>query len=442
LTDRKRIHGLFGIAAISFGQFVSIVGSNMTNFALMIWAWQVTGRATALALVGVFTFLPMILLGPIAGVYVDRWNRKRVMVWSDLAAGIVTIALFALFRLGRLDVWHLFVSATLFGTLNAFQQPAFEASISLMVPPQQYARANGLVAMSQNATGILAPILAGALLGFIGLGGIMIIDICTFLFAVGSLLLVHVPQPTSTEASMMTGESLLHRVVFGIRYILQTPSLRALTLVFFVAIVALNFSAVTLTPMILARSGNNEMALGTFNSIISIGAVLGGALLAAWGGPRRRTPALLVGVSLIGVGYATVAIGRGLLVWVIGGFITTLVVSLTIGINQSIWQAKVPADIQGRVLAARFALANWGRPLIMVAAGPVADYLCEPAMSSDTLFARVFGSIVGLGPGTGMAAMLLMSAVLVAIIGLSGFAAGSLRRIDFLLPDLEHGTED
>lgn len=440
--ERKGIRGLPGIATIGFGQSVSLVGSNMTNFGLMIWAWQVTGRATALALVGVFSFLPMILLSPIAGVYVDRWNRKRVMIWSDLAAGMVTIALFTLFRLDRLEVWHLFISAALYGCFNAFQQPAFGASISLMVSRQQYARANGLIAMSQNATGILAPILAGALLGFIGLGGIMIIDIVTFLFAVGSLLLVHVPQPVPTEASATTGETTLQRVAFGLRYILRTPSLRALTLVFFVAIVALNFSAVTLNPMILARTGNDEIALGTFNSIISIGAVLGGALLAAWGGPKRRTPVLLICVSLIGVGYATVAAGRGLIVWVIGGFITTLVVSMTVGINQSIWQAKVPADIQGRVLAARFALANWGRPLIMIAAGPVADYLCEPAMASDTLLARIFEPIVGLGPGTGMATMLFMSAILVAVVGLGGFAAKSLRRIESLLPDLDHETAD
>jgi len=437
---RKHIDGLLGVAMVSFGQFVSIIGSNMTGIGFSIWVFQVTGRATALALIGIGYFLPQILLSPLAGVLVDRWSRKRVMILSDTMPALFTVGLIFLYRADALQVWHVFIAVAGIGACNAFQGPAFESSISLMVSKEQYARANGFVAMARNGSGIFGPMLAGALYGFIGLGGILAVDIATFFFAAATLLLVRIPRPAPTTAgSNAAGASLIQQSLFGIRYIFNQPSLRALMSVYFVAIVALNFSAVVLNPMILARTGNNSLLFGSFQTAASIGAVVGGALLAAWGGPKHsRVSRLLVFISLIGVGYMVMGAGRGIVGWAIGGFAAAFFVSMTGGINQSIWQSKVPADIQGRVMAARFALSNWGRPIIMVIAAPLADYVLEPAMQAGGPFSRIFGPIVGTGTGTGMAAMLFMSALAVAVVGIAGFGSRRLRRIDELLPDLDH----
>lgn len=440
MTHRKHIGGLLGVATVSFGQFVSIIGSNMTGIGFSIWAFQVTGRATVLALISIGYFLPQILLSPLAGVLVDRWSRKRVMILSDTAPALFTVGLIFLYRADALQVWHVFIAVAGIGACNAFQGPAFESSISLMVSKEQYARANGFVAMARNGSGIFGPMLAGALYGFIGLDGILAVDIATFFFAAATLLLVRIPRPAATAAgSSAAGASLLRQSLFGIRYIFNQPSLRALMSVYFVAIVALNFSAVVLNPMILARTGNNSLLFGSFQTAASIGAVVGGALLAAWGGPKRnRVGRLLVFISLIGVGYMVMGAGRGIVGWAIGGFAAAFFVAMTGGINQSIWQSKVPADIQGRVMAARFALSNWGRPIIMVIAGPLADYVLEPAMQVSSPFSRIFGPIVGTGTGTGMAAMLFLSALAVAVVGFAGFGSRALRRIDELLPDLDH----
>ena len=436
---RKHIGGLLGVATVSFGQFISIIGSNMTGIGFTIWAFQVTGRATVLALIGIGYYLPQILLSPLAGVLVDRWSRKRVMILSDTVPALFTVGLIFLYRADALQIWHVFIAVAGIGACNTFQGPAFESSISLMVSKEQYARANGFVAIARNGSGIFGPMLAGALYGFIGLGGILAVDIGTFFFAAATLLLVRIPRPAPTEAGADTGTSLLQRALFGVRYIFKQPSLRALMGIYFVAIVALNFSAVVLNPMILARTGNNALLFGSFQTAASIGAVVGGVLLAAWGGPKRnRVGRLLVFISLIGIGYMVMGAGRGFIGWAIGGFAAAFFVAMTGGINQSIWQSKVPADIQGRVMAARFALVNWGRPIIMVIAGPLADYVFEPAMQVSSPFSRIFGPIVGTGTGTGMAAMLFISAVLVAVVGLAGFASRSLRRIDELLPDLDH----
>ena len=123
------------------GQFVSILGSIMSGFALALWAWMITGQATALALVGFFSFAPTILLSPIAGALVDRWDRKKTMILSDLGAGIATIAVLALFLTGSLQIWHLYIIGAWMGAFGAFQFPAFSAAYSAI---SLAARSSGL----------------------------------------------------------------------------------------------------------------------------------------------------------------------------------------------------------------------------------------------------------------------------------------------------------
>jgi DHA3 family macrolide efflux protein-like MFS transporter len=120
----NRFSGMLGFGVVWVGQVLSLLGSSMTSFALTIWAWQLTGRATALALVGFCAFFPLVALSPIAGALVDRWNRKTVMILSDLAAGLATIAIFILLKLGILEIWHVYVAAAFSGAFQAFQFPA------------------------------------------------------------------------------------------------------------------------------------------------------------------------------------------------------------------------------------------------------------------------------------------------------------------------------
>ncbi|MEP6985983.1 MAG: MFS transporter, partial [Chloroflexota bacterium] len=176
----------FGI--MWFGQTISLIGTSMSTFALMIWVWQQTGQATATVLTGVSGIIPALLVGIVAGVLVDRWDRKWVMIVSDLAAGVSSIIILVLFSTNQLQVWHLYVTAAIDGAAGVFQYLAYSASITLMLPKSQYARASGLQSLSGYGAKIGAPIIAGILIGVIGIAGILIIDIVTFLFAVGTLL--------------------------------------------------------------------------------------------------------------------------------------------------------------------------------------------------------------------------------------------------------------
>ena len=420
---KPRSAGMGTFIFIWFGQAISMLGSGMTQFALTIWAYEVTGEATALALVGFFSFAPTVIVSPLAGALVDRWPRKAVMMLSDLVAGMTTIVVLYLYSTGQLEIWHLCVSGAIAGTFAAFQFPAFSAAMSLMVPKEQYTRANGLVALAEAATTIVAPVLAGILLAFIGISGIMIIDIVTFVFAVLTIAVVFIPEPTESAAGREGRGSLWRESIYGFQYIWARKSLLGIQLTFTISNFFFAIGMVLVAPMILARTDNNELALGTVQSFFGIGGVVGALLLLTWGGPRRRIHGVLGGFILSSLlGQTVMGIGQTLPVWAFAAFCSMFFLPFINGSNQSIWQAKVAPDVQGRVFSTRRLIAQITGPLGMLIAGPLADRVFEPAMSVGGAWAARFGWLVGTGPGAGMGLMLVLVGLLGTTAGIVGYS--------------------
>jgi MFS transporter, DHA3 family, macrolide efflux protein len=427
--------GMRAFTIVWLGQLVSLTGTAMTQFAITIWAWERTNEATALALVGFCSFAPSVIFSPLAGALVDRWNRKLVMMLSDLAAGLSTIALLLLYTSGSLQIWHLCAAGAFASTFQAFQFPAYSAAVSMMVSKEQYVRAHAMLGLAESASAVFAPVVASFLLGIIQLNGIMTIDAITFIVAIGALLFVHIPQP-EVPAGGRTGQgSLLHESVYGFRYIFARPSLLGLQLVFFSGNLIAIIAYILFSPMILARTGNNEVALGLVYAAFGLGGVIGGIALARWGGPKRKVHGVLMGWLLVGLLTTLMGIGQSLAVWVAAAFINYMINPVVNASNQAIWQTKVAPDIQGRVFAARRLIAQITIPLGMILAGPLADRLFEPAMAAGGSLARVFGGLVGVGPGAGMGLIVAISGLLTAGVGLAGYAVRAIRDAEDILPD-------
>ena len=433
----QRLTGMTGFTIVWLGQLVSLLGTAMTQFALTIWAYKITGQATALALVGVFSFGPSVLLSPIAGALVDRWNRKLVMMLSDLGAGVATIAVLILYATGNLQIWHLYIAGAFEGIFQAFQFPAYSAAITMMLPKSQYVRASGLLSLAEAAAGIVAPILAGILLGVIDIDGVMLIDVATFVVAISLLLVVFIPEPETTEEGRAGRGSLLDESLFGFRYILARPSLLGLQLVFLAINLIATFSTILLAPMILAHTNNSELALGGVRSAMGFGGLAGGLLLSTWGGPKRRIHGVLQGMLLGSAAQIVIGIGRGVPTWAAGTFLMMLFIPIINGSNQAIWQAKVPADIQGRVFSVRRLIAQITAPLAMLLAGPLADYVFEPALQPGGAWVPLFGGLVGTGPGAGMSLMFILSGLGGVLVALGGYSFRRVRDVERLLPDNE-----
>ncbi|MEE8637384.1 MAG: MFS transporter [Dehalococcoidia bacterium] len=438
----RRPSGMFGFSIVWLGQLVSMTGSGMTRFALTIWVWQETGEATALALVAIFSFAPAIFFSPIAGAIVDRVSRKRVMIASDLAAGLSTVALLILFSTGHLEIWHLWAAGFFASAFESFQFPAYSAAITTMIEKKHYTRANAMLAMVQSASMIIAPALAGALLGFIGINGIMIIDIATFTFAIGALLLVTIPNPTETAVGRASRGTLLQESVFGFRYIFSNRSLLGLLFVFFTTNLTFGLSMILLAPMILSRTGNNAGILATTMTAFGVGGVVGGLVIAAWGGFKRRIHGVLLGLVFLSIfGQIVIGMGRSIQVWAAGAFLALFFMPLVNGSSQAIWQAKVSPDIQGKVFATRRLVAQISAPVAMIMGGRLADAVFEPAMASGGAFAQFFQPLVGSGPGSGMAVIFVFAGILGVIAASIGYLVPVIRNVETLLPDHDAPTE-
>ncbi len=429
--------GFIGFAAVWLGQVISLLGSAMTWFALTIWAYELTGRATALALISFFAFGPTVLLSPVAGALVDRWNRKLVMLLSDLTAGLATVSVLVLYIIGNLQLWHLYVVGVVAGTFQAFQYPAYAAAVTVMVPKEHYARASGMLQLAWSASSVFAPLLAGVLLGIIGIAGIMTIDLITFLFAIGTLLWVRVPQPPVTEEGLRSRGSIWKESVYGFRYIWQRPSLLSLQVLLAAGNLIDYGGFILFTPMILARTGNNEIVLGGVQSVGAVGGVIGATILSVWGGPRRRIHGVLVGWMLASLGMVWMGLGQGLVIWMIASFAYTFFEPIVNGSDQAIWQAKVAPDVQGRVFSTQMLISNITMPLAMLLAGPLADQIFEPAMMPGGGLAASFGWLVGVGPGAGMALMIVIAGLLGGILPLLGYALRAIRNVESILPDYD-----
>ncbi len=434
-NSTNRPAGMSAFLVIWLGQFVSILASGMSGFALTIWMYQQTQSATAMGLMQVFYITPFLILSPIAGVMVDRYNRKLMMMVSDMTAGLATLGLLALFASGRIEFWHLYVANILYGIGNTFQWPAYSAAITTMIPKEQYGRANGLMSLLEAGPGVLAPLLAGMLLPLITISGILFLDLITFLLAIGALLIVFIPPPIQTAEGATARGSLAKEAMFGFKYIFARPSLLGLQLIFFVGNLFSGIAFTVFAPMILARTNQNSLVFGTVETFGAIGAVVGGIIMSAWGGFHRRVLGVILGWILSGLGTMLLGIAQGLVFWAAALFFVQMINPLVNTSNQSIWQAKVAPDLQGRVFSSRRLIAWFTNPISPIIGGLLADYIFEPAMLGGTPLSAAFGWLVGTGPGAGMGLEMVLCGLGAALAGLVGALFKPIRDVEKILPD-------
>jgi len=436
-SRRKLFTGMQGFVIVWAGQIVSVLASGMTQFALTIWAYEKTGSATALALVSTAFIIPFLVLSPIAGVMVDRYNRKVMMAVSDFAAVTATVGILILSSLGQLQMWHLYLAAAINGAGNTFQWPAYSAAISTMVPKEQYSKANGLMSLIESAPSVLAPMAAGFLLPVIGMVGVLSIDVVTFFLALATLLLVQIPQPVRTVEGQAAAGNMLKEAAYGFRYIFARRSLLGLLLFFLSLNFVIGLAYPVFAPFILSRTGNSSAALGGAESAAAIGAVAGGLLIGLWGGFRRRMKSVFLGEAMTGLfGMVLFGLGGSLGWWVAFAGIGSIFGPFTNGASQAIWQAKVAPDVQGRVFSARRLIAFLAGPITPILAGLLADRVTEPAMRSGGSLAAAFGWLVGTGPGSGMALQFIFAGIAyIAIVILVILFVPAVRNLEDRLPD-------
>ncbi|MCJ7548603.1 MAG: MFS transporter [Anaerolineae bacterium] len=427
--------GMRSFLIVWFGQVISLIGSGLTSFALGVWLSQQTGRATPFAITVLLANLPRILLAPLAGSLADRWNRRWMMVLSDSGDALVKLGAVVLVATGHLQIWHVYLIAVLSSVFAAFQEPAYAASITMLVPKKDLARANGLVQTAQAVESLLAPLLAGALMGTVGLRAIFAIDFITYSFAIGALLVVRIPQPKLSESDTGGDRGTVWRDArFGWSYLKARPGLLGLLLYFALVNFLLNGVGVLTAPMVLAFG--SATTLGVVQMASGAGMLLGSVVMSTWGGPQRRIVGVIGAIALAALG----GLAMGLRPWAplvscgLAWFLFWIPVAA--GSSQAIFQSKVARGAQGRVFAVRSMLARSMMPLATLVAGPLADYVFDPLMAADGSLGRTWvGQVVGTGPGRGIGLMYIVSALLLIVVSALAWTNPRIRMVEEQLPD-------
>lgn len=420
----------FGV--VWLGQLVSNLGSGMTSFGLAIWVFGETGSATQLAVIVLASRGPMLLASPFAGALVDRWDRRWAMILADTGAAAGTLATMLLLVSGSLEIWHLYFTLAVSGLFQAFQFPAYSASTTLLVTKDQYARASGLVQLAGSVGRVAAPTAAAAVVVSSGLTTLFVIDFVTFLFAVATLAVIRFPGVERGERRGRGFAGLLAEAREGFDFVVERRALLILLLSFLVVNFAFAFQGVLLIPLLLTIT--SEQAAGLVVSVGTAGVVAGSLALSVWGGPRDRIAGVYVPILAMGAGLVIMGITPALGLVVAGSLLLNGIHPIAGGSSQSIWQSKVPPELQGRVFAVRQVSAIAAAPLAFLLAGTLADRVFEPLMADGGGF---FTALLGSGPGRGIGLMFVLTGLFVVGVAFTAWRHPSIANLEAEVPDID-----
>ncbi|GIH27592.1 hypothetical protein Aph01nite_59020 [Acrocarpospora phusangensis] len=418
----------FGVVAA--GQLVSIVGSALTEFAIPLWIYVTTGSLVSFALFSVIALVPGMLAAPIAGVIADRYDRRRVMLAGDVGAGGTQLALGLLLWTGNLEIWHVYPLLALLSVALTFQRLAYGAAIPQLVPKRYLGHANGVVQMVTGTAQLIVPLVAVGLMAAIGLEGILVLDVISYLFAFTSVLLVRFPKTMGARRR----ESLLTEMAEGFRYTWGNRNFRAMLLFFAALNVFLSPLFLLLSPLVLAFATLADVGRVSFAG--GAGVLLGGLVMTVWGGPRRhRLRGVLLATLLLAAFCLIVGVRQDLVVIAAGAFGMSLALTLVNGIYATIIQVKVPQRFHGRVIALNTLIAWSTLPFAFGLVAPYGSALFEPLLAEGGALAGSVGALIGVGAGRGIGFMYVLFALAIAVIAAVSLRVRRLARFDADVPD-------
>ncbi len=423
---------------ITFGflwlaQVVSRLGTQLTAFGIALTVLDQNDSVTQFSLTFFAAIAPEMSLSLAAGVVVDRWNRRFALMLSHIGAGICTLTLFVLYTNKSLDFTVLIVLIAMSSAFNAFQYPAMSSATTLLVPKDSLARASGLVQVGLGLAQMVAPLLGGFLLDSVGLGGILIVDVTTFSFAVVVLSILRFPPARLSASGLKANQSVREDLLFGWNYIRDRKPL--LYLLFFLGGLNL-FGGVTWTLLMpLVKSLGSASELGIVISLGGVGVVIGGGLMLSWGGPKRLIFGILLSIMAQGILLMATVPFESL--WAMGILVmgASLLFPIIMGCSDALWLRKVPPDIQGKVLSFRPIVAQTPLVLAVLIAGPLADNVFEPLMREGGALTETLGPYFGIGSGRGIAVLMWSLGLLSGLWAVVGFLIAPLRRADLILED-------
>lgn len=416
---------------IWIGQMFSVLGSALTTFGIGVWLFERTHTATSFTLMALAMGIPSMIMMPVAGALVDRWDRRVALIVSEVGAGATSLILATLVLLKLVQPWEIYGLMALSATFGTLAWPAMSAAVTMLVPKQHLGRANSLLMFNQAISGVLGPVIGGVFMVMGGLASLVIADVVSFAICVVCLSLVRVPKPVRTVEHVE--QHFFKEAFYGWTYIKERPGLMGLVTYFMTVNFVGGVAGVLFMP--LALTFFTADVAGRVSGASGIGMILGTVVMAAWGGFKKRVNGVL-GIGIIS------ALTTEIMILPPSAFLLTAVsftfmfwMPIVNTSSQSIWQSKVAPDVQGRVFAIRSMIAQFMQPLAFGVAGPLADHVFTPGMMPGGALAPTFGPLIGTGPGAGIRLIFVLMGAISASVAALKFLNPHIRNVETELPD-------
>jgi amino acid adenylation domain-containing protein len=433
-SKRAAIPNLNTFFLVVFSQLVSVLGSGLTSIALGVWVYSQTGSVSDFAAISSSGLIPGILVLPIAGAIVDRYDRRLVMLFSDLAAGLSIAVLAVLMAINSLEVWHIFITSAIGSVSRSFHRPAFSAAVAQIIPKQYLGHANGIVQFSSSTSEMIAPLIGVALYSLIGMKNIFIFDFFSFLAAITILVLIRFPNTLFRKRE----ETFLKEVLMGWKFILKRPCMIYMIAFFFISNILFGSISVLFQPLILSFGSAAQLA--TISMLGALGGMFAALLMSLWGGTKRRAVGMIGFVILEGFFTVISGLRPDFMLTAIGIFGFWFSVTMINSHWQALIQTKVGLELQGRVLATNQMIAMSSMPIGYFLSGVLADSIFEGAMNKSGIVANLLGPVIGTGTGRGMALLLICAGLLVILWSTIGFRFKPLILMEDSLEDAAPGA--
>lgn len=433
LPDQSSTRNMRVFLLVWFGHLISLVGSGLTSFSLSLWVFRRSGSTALYALLVLCAMLPGIVIAPLAGVWVDRRDRRKVMLVSASSAGLFTMAMAGLLWLGNIQIWQIAIAVSAISICEAFQDPAHSASNTLLLSKETLARGNGLMQLANAIAFIVSPLLAILLLGVMHIQTIMVIDFLTYIFIIIILLRVHFPSPAFGVAGQARKGSLLFEAASGWRYVRAQNGLMLLLVFFSIVIFAARAMHVLLVPLVLGSSSTR--ALATVVAAGPAGMVAGSVAMTTWGGPRRRVYSVLGSGVIVGLGLIVTGMAHSPVLIASALFLIGAVVAFGSASDQIIWQLKTQPDILGRVFSFRRMVIAACLPAACIVAALLVDRVFRPLLMPNGPLAGTVGRYFGVGPARGAGLFLALIGLLTLIATIVFVFVPAVRMIESRLAD-------
>jgi len=427
---------------IWFGQLISTLGTGLTNFGIGIYILlhSTQDGTTRFALSALASTLPAVVFGPFAGALVDRWDRRKAMIVSAAGSGVASLGLAVLFMLGRLELWEIYALMALSSAFSTFTWPAISAITSKLLSNKHFGRANAMLQFNEAASAVLTPVIAASVMaaaGTNGLQALVILDVVSFVVAIGALLLAK--TPALEIDTTLEHPSILDGAKEGFQFIFARPGLLGLLSYFLVINFTMPVVFVLFTPLLMKYFP--LQVVGAVQSLGAIGMIVGTVGVSIWGGPKKRIYGVLGFGGVASAMMCLFGFPPSVIVYVAALALMTLLFPVVNSSSQAIWMRKTPNDMQGRVFAARRVIASFMSPIALGVAGPLADRFFEPAMQPGGFLYANLGHIFGSAPGAGIRLMFVLMGIVSTATAFLWLTNPRIRNVETELPDASGDIE-